>query len=150
MRDLLRRLCGSADQADDLAQQTFLQAWRTLGGLREPGAFAGWLRRIAIRTWLQETRRKRPFTDADFDVASQTQADPAFPPGRPGDRLDLERALGRLAGPERLCVVLAYAEGLSHPEIAEACGLPLGTVKSHVARGAAKLKTWLEVETVHD
>jgi RNA polymerase sigma-70 factor (ECF subfamily) len=113
--------------------------------LREPAAFGGWLRRIAVHTWLQDARKKRLFTDADFDIASQTQADPAFPPDRPGDRLDLERALGRLAGAERLCVVLNYAEGLSHAEVAEATGLPLGTVKSHVARGGSKLKAWLGI-----
>lgn len=148
LRDLLRRLCGSRDLADDLAQQSFLQAWRTLGGLREPAAFGGWLRRIAVRTWLQEARRARLINDADFDLASATVPDPAHPPERVSDRLDLDQALGRLAGPERLCVILSYAEGLSHAEIADATGLPLGTVKSHVARGGSKLKAWLGIETV--
>jgi RNA polymerase sigma-70 factor (ECF subfamily) len=54
--------------------------------------------------------------------------------------LDLERALARLGPAERLCVVLAHGEGMTHAEIAEATQLPLGTVKSHVLRGTAKLK----------
>jgi RNA polymerase sigma-70 factor (ECF subfamily) len=59
-------------------------------------------------------------------------------------RLDLSRALVRLKSPERVCVVLAYAEGLSHGEIAEITGWPLGTVKSNVARGAERLRAWLD------
>lgn len=65
-----------------------------------------------------------------------------------GSRIDLEMALARLRPPERLCVVLAYAEGMSHHEIARATNMPLGTVKSHVARGSAKLREWLEADTV--
>ncbi len=54
--------------------------------------------------------------------------------------IDLERALARLGPAERLCVVLAHGEGMTHAEIAEATRLPLGTVKSHVLRGTLKLK----------
>ena len=53
-------------------------------------------------------------------------------------RLDLERALEKLNPAQRLCVVLSYGEGLSHGEIAETTGWPLGTVKSHLARGGAR------------
>jgi len=59
-------------------------------------------------------------------------------------RIDLQTALEKLRPPERLCMVLAYAEGMSHAEIAKATRLPLGTVKSHVARATAKLRGWLE------
>lgn len=62
-------------------------------------------------------------------------------------RVDLERALAKLRPPERLCVVLAYAEGMSHGEIARATGMPLGTVKSHISRGAARLRGWLVDDT---
>jgi DNA-directed RNA polymerase specialized sigma24 family protein len=56
-----------------------------------------------------------------------------------GERLDLDRALALLPQDVRLCVVLGYAERMSHREICEATGFPLGTVKSHIARGAARL-----------
>jgi RNA polymerase sigma-70 factor (ECF subfamily) len=58
-------------------------------------------------------------------------------------RLDVEAALARLRAPERLCIVLAYTEGMSHAEIAAAANLPLGTVKSHLARATARLRLWL-------
>jgi RNA polymerase sigma-70 factor (ECF subfamily) len=58
--------------------------------------------------------------------------------------IDLGRALDRLRPAERTCIVLALREGMSHAEVARATGLPLGTVKSHVARGTAKLRALLE------
>jgi DNA-directed RNA polymerase specialized sigma24 family protein len=60
------------------------------------------------------------------------------------EELDLDRALARLACDERLCIVLAYNEGLSHGEISAATALPLGTVKSHIRRGAERLRVLLD------
>jgi RNA polymerase sigma-70 factor (ECF subfamily) len=61
-----------------------------------------------------------------------------------GEHLDLDRALARLPPDVRLCIVLGYGERMSHGEISEATGMPLGTVKSHIARGAARLREMLE------
>lgn len=137
VRDLLRRLCGDHALADDLAQAVFLQAWRGLGSLRDPGAFGGWLKQVAVNVWLAHARRAAP--DFDDDALAELP-DPAPSPERAAGRLDLERALAQLKPAERLCVVLAHGEGLTHPEIADASGLPLGTVKSHVLRGTERLK----------
>jgi RNA polymerase sigma-70 factor (ECF subfamily) len=148
VRGLLRRLSGDAALADDLAQDTFIQAWQNLQALRTPEAFGAWLRQIAVNVWLRYARRKRiqlePFDDsliADYDQRSKHRAPDAH-------LIDLEMALDRLRPAQRLCVVLAYAEGMSHAEIAGVTGLPLGTVKSHVARAAARLRQWLERDTV--
>ena len=114
--------------------------WRRL---QSPGAFGAWLRAIAVNVWLQEARRAP--ARLETIAAELPEPEPEGPP--PADlaaaRLDLSRALMRLRAPERVCVVLAYAEGLSHAEIAEATGWPLGTVKSNVARGAERLRVWL-------
>ena len=56
IRQLFRRLCREPALADDLAQQTFLQAWRSVQTLKSPAALGGWLRRLAINTWLQRVR----------------------------------------------------------------------------------------------
>jgi RNA polymerase sigma-70 factor (ECF subfamily) len=139
VRDLMRRLCGDHALADDLAQLAFVQAWRSLGSLREPGAFGGWLKRVAVNVWLGEARRARlPFEDDEEAMAEIP--DPAPSPERAAGRIDLERALAGLRPAERVCVVLAHGEGMTHAEIAETTGLALGTVKSHVLRGTAKLK----------
>jgi RNA polymerase sigma factor (sigma-70 family) len=143
LRDLLRRLCGHKEQADELAQEAFLQAWRNLAGLRAPAAFAGWLRRIAVTLWLQEARRGQvPLTEL-LEEHLQTLPEPADVLSGAITRMDLDNALMQLRAEERLCVVLAHAEGMSHGEIASATGMPLGTVKSHVTRGSAKLRVLL-------
>lgn len=139
VRDMLRRLCGNHALADDLAQTTFVQAWRGIRALRDPGAFGGWLKRVAVNAWLAEARRVPAPIDDDED-AFLAAADPAPSPERSAGGIDLERALARLGPAERLCVVLAHGEGMTHAEIAEATGLPLGTVKSHVLRGRDRLR----------
>lgn len=144
VRDMMRRLCGDHALADDLAQKTFVQAWRNLRSLRDPGAFGGWLKRVAVNVWLAEARRVPAPVD-DNEDAFLTAADPAPSPERIASRIDLERALAKLAPAERLCVVLAHGEGMTHPEIAEAAALKLGTVKSHVLRGTEKLKRILAI-----
>ena len=150
VRDLMRRLSGDAAFAEDLAQQAFVQAWRQLSRLRSPVAFGAWLRGIAVNVWLQEARRS-PYR---LEIPQGEMPEPDAGGAEPGDlaatRLDLSRALLRLKANERVCVVLAYAEGLSHGEIAEATGWPLGTVKSNVARGAERLRSWLQPEGERD
>jgi RNA polymerase sigma factor (sigma-70 family) len=139
LRNLLRRLCRDPALADDLAQQAFLQAWRSVRNLRSANAFGAWMRRLAINTWRAHMRAGKSALIDDADVAA-TEA-----PGSQmaGEQLDLDRALSRLSADERLCIVLAYSEGMSHSEISEATGLPLGTVKSHIKRGAERLRTLL-------
>jgi RNA polymerase sigma factor (sigma-70 family) len=139
LRNLLRRLCPDPALADDLAQQVFLQAWRSLAGLRSVTALGAWLRRLALNAWLAHLRAAPPatITLGAEDLASAAVTLPGPEP------LDLDRALARLAPDERLCVVLAYSEGMSHAEISAATELPLGTVKSHVRRGAQRLRALL-------
>ncbi len=141
IRNLMRRLSGDAALADDLAQQTFLQAWRGIAGLRQAQAFGAWLKRLAVSTWLQHQRRQDALSGAE-------EFDEHIDPGRAqsaanGLAMDLDAALARLAGPVRTCLVLSYAEGLSHGEIAELTDLPAGTVKSHIRRGAQRLRQLL-------
>ena len=138
IRQLLRRLSRDGALADDLAQQVFLQAWRQLRTLRAPGAFGGWLKKLAANIWLQHVRRRREEVELD-EAAFESGRVPMIAEG-----LDLDGALAHLPRDMRLCVVLAYSEGLSHSEIVEASGLPLGTVKSHITRGAARLRMLLD------
>lgn len=142
IRGLLRRWSGDSQLADDLAQEAFVRAWKHLGRLESPGAFGGWLRQIALNVWLEHARRRNILLDElrDGDDAGAGEAAVADA----GQAIDLERALGALRPPERVCIVLCLREGMSHSEVARATGLPLGTVKSHVARGTAKLRALLE------
>jgi RNA polymerase sigma factor (sigma-70 family) len=139
IRQLFRRLCREPALADDLAQQTFLQAWRSVETLKSPAAFGGWLRRLAINTWLQRVRAERPLmSTTDMAELPDEAAEPTLT-----EQLDLDSALATLPPDVRLCITLGYAERMSHSEICEATGLPLGTVKSHIARGASRLRKLL-------
>jgi RNA polymerase sigma-70 factor (ECF subfamily) len=138
VRKFMYHLCRNTAQGDDLAQQVFLTVWQSLKQLRSAAAFDGWLKRVMVTTWLAETRRGKPHTANDIeaaDVAIQHDSTPM--------RMDLDTALSTLPPDMRLCVALAYSEGLSHPEIASLTDLPLGTVKSHISRGAARLRNIL-------
>jgi RNA polymerase sigma factor (sigma-70 family) len=140
IRNLFARLCHDRGIADDLAQEVFLQAWRTLARLNEPAAFPGWLRRIAINKWLQTQRRNQ-----DAVNSMEENAVPVSNIQFADQIIDFDIALSKLSPPERLCVVLAYSEGMSHSQIALATGWPLGTVKSHIGRGSARLRELLAV-----
>ena len=136
IRQLFRRLCRDPALADDLAQQTFLQAWRAIHTLKSPAAFGGWLKRLAVNVWLQRARNARAWLSTnDLESLPEPGAQSSV-----AERLDLDSALATLPPDVRLCITLAYAEHMSHREICEATGLPLGTVKSHITRGAARLR----------
>jgi RNA polymerase sigma-70 factor (ECF subfamily) len=160
IRHLFRRLTRDPALADDLAQQSFVQAWKRVQTLKSPAAFGAWLRKLAVNCWLQHARAaKHEVAVADemllevhgASAAAGHEAPGSAAPGVAGqaastmaERLDLDAALRLLPPQQRLCVVLAYSEGMSHAEISESTALPLGTVKSHVARGVARLRELLQ------
>lgn len=138
IRNLMRRCCGDAVFADDLSQQVFMQAWRRIDQLVDAERFAPWLKRMAINTWLQHKRRNDPLESAEEPTGTENaQLD------TPGIAMDLDRALATLPDDVRLCIVLSYHERMTHSEIEDFTGLPLGTVKSHVRRGTQKLQEML-------
>ncbi len=140
MRGFLRRLArGDHALADDLAQETFLEAWRKLAQFRGEGSFAGWLIRIGYSRYRMTARKRRlePLDD-NTDLPDETG-------GMGADaRLDLERAMTKLSLNERAALTLCYALGNSNEEAAEILSMPLGTLKSHVLRGREKLRALLE------
>jgi RNA polymerase sigma factor (sigma-70 family) len=133
VRGLLRRLtCGNESHADDLAQETFWRAYRGLRGYRGGARLSTWLHRIAYNTFLNSTRRKEPEgLDADPEAPSRD---------RPLLRHDLGRALVDLAPAERAAITLAFGREHTHHEVAAILDCPLGTVKTHIARGKEKLR----------
>jgi len=136
VRALLRRMGAQGSEADDVAQDAFLQAFEKCAEFRGEGTFAAWVKRIAARLYL-----KRKAKDARYvaEIGTEEVAPAIDTPGL----VDLDEALKSLNETERLCVSLCHGAGLSHPEIAAAMNLPLGTVKSHVKRGLDKLRARL-------
>lgn len=141
VRAQLRRLLrGDAAAADDLAQETFLLAWRKLDQFRGDARFSTWLYRIAWSCFMQAHRKQPQFAnDIDGGEAKRVPAPP-----HPTDlELDFERAMQRLSSAERIVLMHCVQMGLSHDEAAYVLAMPLGTVKTHATRGKAKLKAWL-------
>ena len=137
IRNLLRRLTRDPSLADDLAQQTFIQGWQSIQSLKSPGAFGGWLRKLAVNYWLQNARTAKHEVTLDEDLSV------ALTGSAVSEQLDLDAALAQLPHDVRLCIVLAYSEGMSHAEISQTAQMPLGTVKSHITRGSARLRELL-------
>lgn len=138
------RLCGDRSRGDDIAQSTFVTAWRRLGTYAG-GSLRSWLCAIAYREFLQAKRRQRDeveFHEADHVVVFDSSA------ARWADEMDLVRALADLPDDQRICVTLCVAAGLSHGEVSSLTDMPLGTVKSHVSRGVAALRLALTSENV--
>lgn len=140
VRQLLRRLSRDSALADDLAQQAFVQAWRTIRTLKAPAAFGAWLRKLAVNIWLQHLRARGARERSDAAGSPHAAPDSSHAELATAEQVDLDRALALLAPDVRLCIVLAYGERMSHREVSETTGLPLGTVKSHITRGAARLR----------
>ena len=134
LRAFLRRL--GARDADDIAQETFVFAWEHMARFDSARPFRPWLFGIAWRkfregkrSWLRRLTRQGHAT-ADMETASQPD---------PGLKLDLAKALGDLSPEQKAALLLCLGCEFTHAEAAEALAMPLGTVKSHVARGREKL-----------
>ena len=144
VRNFLRHLSrGDAALADDLAQETFVRAYRTLRRYQGNSAFLTWLLGIAHNVWRNARRQQRPHVSLDgseIDASSDGSA-------QRGSELreDLASALKTLSTEEQLALHLGYQQGLSHIEIAELLDWPLGTVKTHLARSKEKLRPLLAV-----
>ena len=137
LRGFLRRLTrGDAALADDLAQETFLEAWRKIAQYRGTGSFAGWLSRIGWSRFLMEARKRKPELLEDVPEQSVETS--------PDAKLDLESAMRRISAAERAGLTLCFALGYSNEEAADILDMPLGTLKSHVLRGRDKMRALLE------
>jgi RNA polymerase sigma-70 factor (ECF subfamily) len=148
VRSTLRRLTGgNLAHADDLAQETFLLAYRNLKSFRQEAKFSTWLYRIAYNAFLADARKIKELPmpeDAEGEtMAVPDTAAPASMSRQAALSIDLERAMLVLSEPERAAIVQCYHNDLSHEEAAEVLGCPVGTVKTHILRAKQKLKARL-------
>ena len=150
VRACLRKLtAGNHALADDLAQETFVLAWRHLKTFRQEARFSTWLYRIATNCWLADARKRKEelLGDRDATLVDDDSDDSAADGVVHGDharavslKMDLERAMAVLSEGERAAIVQCYHNDLSHEEAAYVLNCPVGTVKTHVLRGKQKLK----------
>jgi RNA polymerase sigma-70 factor, ECF subfamily len=157
-----RRLSRSQEDAEDLVAEAIAKAWLRRATLREHGRFAGWIMRILTNLFFSQHRfeSKHPHEplDAEQDFSLFDRLHQPFlmwwstPEKEFLDQLlreDLIRAIDALSEPFRIVVVLADVEGLSYAEIAASLAVPVGTVRSRLARGRALLQKALWDHACH-
>ena len=149
---LAQRGLSSGADAEDVTQTTFVAAWQGRETFDpDRGSLLGWLLAIARRKVVDRLRavaRERRVADAVRALPEPVTTDAAPDRGvdRVLDRLVISDELARLPGEQRRVLELAFYDDLTHQQIAAVTGLPLGTVKSHLRRGMARLRLRLEVD----
>jgi RNA polymerase sigma-70 factor (ECF subfamily) len=131
-----------SDRAEDATQEAFVRAWREIPRLRDVDRFDAWLRRLVVNACYDEARRvKRRAEVSLLSVGSRAMIDTSAATAE-SDRV--ERAFRQLPFDQRTVLVLQHYESLSHTEIAETLGIPVGTVKSRVRYGVAAMRAAIE------
>jgi RNA polymerase sigma-70 factor, ECF subfamily len=141
LRNFLRRLTrNDFDRADDLAQETFMKAYASIGTYRAQAKFGTWLYRIAYNAFLNDQRNR--VAEAEFDESYHSPTTDFAPSA--ANESDADAAFRRLSDRQRAIFDLHYRKGMTHREVASALELSLGTVKSELTRGIEKLKDVLK------
>ncbi len=155
--NLAYRIMGEDAAAADAAQETFISAYKNIKSFRG-GSFKSWLLRIVTNACYDELRRRkrRPATslddltsdnekDVEFDVPSNDEGPESQAQQR--ELADLiQRGIRTLPEDQRIVLVLSDVQGMSYEEIADTTNSNLGTVKSRLSRGRAKLREWLQAQ----
>jgi RNA polymerase sigma-70 factor (ECF subfamily) len=141
VRNQLRRLTkGDVELADDLAQDSFVQAWSSLASFRGEARLSTWLYSIAYSRFLMHQRKRQELPLIDSDVEPTNEASTPANGNLEAMKQDVARALERLPEAERLAIVHCYHLDLSHQEAAAVLQMPLGSLKTCVERGKARLR----------
>lgn len=142
LRAFALSLAAHADHADDLVQETLMKAWHHQASFQQGTNIKAWLFTILRNEYFSQLRkRKREVEDADGNYAAGVMT----PGGQEAqlDMAELRIALQQLPDDQREAVVLVGASGFSYQEVAEICGVPVGTIKSRVNRARGKLAVLL-------
>ena len=138
-RFFLNQTLGDSQLSDDLAQDTFVKAYKNIRQFQGRSGFSTWLYRIAYNVFYDHVRRHKETADIDSRevLTLGTAADSSQ------ERMDIYSAMAMLSDSERTCLTLQLMEGQPIDRIADITGLAQGTVKSHLFRGKQKLADYL-------
>jgi len=143
------RLTGSKDDAEDLLQDTFLKAYRSIEKFEEGTNPGAWTYTIMRNTFLNDIRSKKSRETLLFDEGAAERLADTSEPDRSGEKMDeeLQAVLNSLPDDMREALVAREINGLSYQEIADNMKLPIGTVKSRINRARESLKErWLRLK----
>ena len=141
LRALAFRLLGDRDRMDDVLQEVYVKAFRSLPRFKGDAALGTWLYRITYNACIDDLRRQPAVAPAEYD---DTLADPGSGPAEIAvRRQDLAAALNRLPPDQRTAVMLVDAYGLDYTDAAEVLGVRVGTIGSRLSRARAVLRAAL-------
>ena len=132
--------------AQDAVQEAFIEAWKSLPGLRDPDRFDAWMRRLLVRACFRGAKRSRRIGAVEIALT------PAHEPAIAGSEREvdlhdqLERGLARISPTLRAAVVLVYYLDLPLADAAQAMGIPMGTAKSRLNRAAQALRAEIDAD----
>lgn len=138
-RFFLHQTLGNEPLSDDLAQDTFIKAWRNIGSFRAMSSFQTWLMRIAYNVFYDYVRSRKTTSDIDNVAEPMTNGN-----SNPSLQMDLYHALSLLKPDERTCITLQLVDGYKIDQIAKITDMKEGTVKSILFRGKEKLTKYLK------
>ncbi len=141
---LARMILRDVDRAEDAVQETLVKVWRELPRLRDPDRFDAWLRRLLVNACMDQgrtVRRTESVKLIPLTLSAGSSLESAV-----ADRELVDRGLRRIPVDQRVVLVLHHYVGLSHAEIAESLGLPLGTVKSRIRYAMEAMRATLEAD----
>lgn len=138
-RFFLHQTLGDESLSDDLAQDTFIKAWRNIGSFRAMSSFQTWLMRIAYNVFYDYVRSRKTTSDIDNVAEPMTTGS-----SNPSLQMDLYHALSLLKPDERTCITLQLVDGYKIDQIAKITNMKEGTVKSILFRGKEKLTKYLK------
>lgn len=138
-RFFLHQTLGDEPLSDDLAQDTFIKAWRNIGSFRAMSSFQTWLMRIAYNVFYDYVRSRKTTSDIDNVAEPMTNGN-----SNPSLQMDLYHALSLLKPDERTCITLQLVDGYKIDQIAKITDMKEGTVKSILFRGKEKLTKYLK------
>jgi RNA polymerase sigma-70 factor (ECF subfamily) len=138
-------MLGNREDADEVLQDAFVRAYRSLGRCEDPDRFGAWLFRILVNrcrtTGARRARRSRTFLADESALLSASEEHPAE---QWAWREEIERALGELRPEQREAFLLKYVEGLGYDEMAELTGVGVSALKMRVMRACDRLRVLLE------
>jgi RNA polymerase sigma-70 factor (ECF subfamily) len=141
IHSLCYRMTGSMADAEDLAQETFIQAYRHLSNFRAEARFSSWLYRIAMNQCLNWRKRRSRENQLHKDWIEQAQTEAA---GESSAAQPIQNALLKLHPKQRAAILLTVYDGLSHAEAAKILGCSETTISWRLFAARAKLKRWLK------
>ena len=142
---IAQRILRDVDRTEDAVQDALVIAWRDLPGLRDPDRFDAWLRRLLVRSCIVEAQRERRLSATIRILPTE------LPSGTDDylsvvDRDELDRGFRRLPAEQRAILVLRHFDGLETTEIADALGIPSGTVRSRLHHAHRAMRAALEAD----